>query len=231
MTVPVDGQAVPWDLGPVRPRRPIVLRWTAGVLAAVAAAWILRPSSCGEPVALPQPSGHHGEAGYPVGFPHTGPGAAAAAAAALEAGWSLDAEEAAAGSALYVAPDQQARSRADAASATVHWRRAVGLPDDGGLPSGAALTVTTIGVRWQERSRDQVVVSVLARVDATAGDAGPVHAGSHARTFVMTWSPAQRGGDWVRSLTAPPAAPPPVAEPGSPAFASAGWRPIARGHS
>ncbi|MFE3451616.1 hypothetical protein ACFXJ8_22100 [Nonomuraea sp. NPDC059194] len=226
----MEDPALRWDLGPVRRRHRVrrVAIAVAAVLAVAVAAWMLRPGSDAEPVTLAEPAGYHGAAGFPIGFPRTELGAASAAAATLEAAWTLDEVQATAAAQLYAAPEQQEAARAGAVNATKGWRRTLGLPEEGSLPAGAAMRSSTIGVRWQERAQDQILVSVLVQVTATKGDQGPLYSSPYAMNLLMTWHPTLRGGDWVNTPDARPVAAPPAAAPGTPQFTAAGWRPITR---
>ncbi|MBE1560202.1 hypothetical protein [Nonomuraea africana] len=225
----MEDPALRWDLGPVRRRHTIrrVAAVVVAVLVVAVAAWLLRPGSDTGPVTLAEPAGHHGEAGFPIGFPHTELGAASAAAATLEAAWTLDETQATAAAQLYAAPEQQEAARAGAVGATRGWRRTLGLPEEGSLPAGAAMRSSTIGIRWQERAEDQILVSVLVQVTATKGDSGPLYSSPYAMNLLMTWHPTLRGGDWVNTPDTRPVAAPPAAAPGTPQFTAAGWRPIA----
>ncbi|GLW25172.1 hypothetical protein DI270_031880 [Microbispora triticiradicis] len=230
-----------WDLGPPRrwdPRHLIVV--IAGVVTVVAVAVIVLQTRDSEPpappvravapaVALAMPSDHEGDGGYPVGFPRTELGAASAAAAALEAAWTLDVGQAEQAAALYAPPDQQKAARDGAREAVRGWRETLGLPVEGDLPAGAALRTQTIGVQWNVRSDDQVQVSVLVKVTATtgAGGNGPVYSSPYAMSLLMAWAPDMRGtnkGDWVNIPDPTPPSVPAAALPGTPEFAAAGWK-------
>ncbi|MFI0420249.1 hypothetical protein [Spongiactinospora sp. 9N601] len=232
-----------WGLGP--PRH--TLRWVLIALVAAVAAgvvvWLLfrsdgAPTQAAtartEPVGitLAKPSGYHGEGGYPIGFPKTELGAASAAAAALEAAWTLDPDQAEQAAVLYAPPDQQEAARAGAAAVVRDWRKTLGLPEEGELPPGAGLRTTTIGVQWRSRAADQVEVSVLVQVTATkdAGVDTPAYSSPYAMSLLMAWRPDARGGargDWVNIPDPQQVVVPKVAAPGTPEFRAAGWKPIA----
>ncbi|MFC4057153.1 hypothetical protein ACFOWE_02540 [Planomonospora corallina] len=234
------------DLGPpgrASRRRLVVVLTVVGLIVAAAAGWrLLRPgqegpaaparppASAPAAVALASPAGYHGEAGYPVGFPRTELGAASAAAAALEAAWTLDVEQARQAATLYAPPDQQDAAREAADATTRGWRETLGLPAEGELPEGAALRTETIAVQWHARARDQVQVSLLVRVTATRGgkDPGPEHSSPVAMSVLMVWNPGVRSGagDWVNTPDPLPTVVPQVALPGTPEFAAAGWRAV-----
>ncbi|MCG5215802.1 hypothetical protein [Streptosporangium sp. KLBMP 9127] len=186
------------------------------------------PAAAPATVTLAQPSGHHGEAGYPIGFPHTELGAASAAAATLEAVWTLDPVAAEQAAALYAPPDQREAAQAGAKEIARGWRETFGLPKDGALPAGAAMRTTTIGVQWRAKTADQIQVSILVEVKAAKGtdDTGPAYASPYAMNLLMTWNPDIRGGDWVNIPDPQPASIPAVAKPGTPEFRTAGWKPI-----
>lgn len=238
----IPDPALDWDLGPPRrwdPRHLVVV--IAGVVTVLAVAVIVlqtrRTATVPAPVrtavapavALATPTGHEGDGGYPVGFPRTELGAASAAAAALEAAWTLDAGQAEQAAVLYAPPDQWKAAREGAREAVRGWRETLGLPPDGDLPAGAALRTQTIGVQWKARSEDQVQVSVLVQVTASKGGAGSgaVYSSPYAMSLLMAWAPDMRGankGDWVNIPDPAPPAVPAAALPGTPEFAAAGWK-------
>ncbi|MFI7041745.1 hypothetical protein ACIBI0_34120 [Microbispora rosea] len=237
----IPDPALDWDLGPPRrwdPRHLIVA--VAGVVTVVAVAVIVLQTRQGAPpptparvvapaVALAVPTGHEGDGGYPVGFPHTEIGAASAAAAALEAAWTLDVGQAEQAAALYAPPDQREAAREGARDAVRGWRETLGLPPEGELPAGAALRTQTIGVQWRVRSEDQVQVFVLVQVTAAtgAGATGPVYSSPYAMSLLMAWKPDMRGadkGDWVNIPDPTPPSVPAAALPGTPEFPTAGWK-------
>ncbi|MBP2708161.1 hypothetical protein JOL79_30720 [Microbispora sp. RL4-1S] len=237
----IPDPALDWDLGPRRrwdPRH--VLLVIVGVVTVVAVAIIVlqtrepeHRAAATAPVAAPSialaaPSGHEGDGGYPIGFPRTELGAASAAAAALEAAWTLDGAQAEQAAVLYAPPDQRDAARDGAREAVRGWRETLGLPAEGDLPEGAALRTQTIGVQWKARADDQVQVWVLVQVTATKGGSGsgPVYSSPYAMSLLMTWSPDMRGagkGDWVNVPDPAPPTVPPAALPGTPQFAAAGW--------
>jgi hypothetical protein len=231
-----------WDVRPPwrRPRRGILVFGALALVIVVALVVWLRPDSEPDPAPVPgadavtlaRPAAYEGEAGYPVGFPRTELGAVSAAAAALEAAWTLDAAQAEEAATLYAPPDQREAAREGARVATQGWRETLGLAKDGALPSGAALSTRTIGVQWRAMGQEQVRVSLLVQVTATKGgaDSGPPYSSPYAMTLLMAWQPDVRGsgrGDWVNI---PDPAPPPVPEvalPGTDRFRAAGWKPVA----
>lgn len=241
-----DDPALNWDLGPppsARRRMIIVVVSIVGTILLAAAAWqLLRSDSetvtasvpvgnAGGTVLLAPPSGYEGAAGYPVGFPHNEVGAISAAAAALEAAWTLDSVQAEQAALLYAAPEQHDAARAGAREAVAGWREILGLPKDGALPDGAAMRTRTVGVQWQPRGQDQTQVSVLVQVTATrgVGDTEPTFSNSYAISLLMRWQPGMRGanqGDWVNIPDPLATSVPPVALPGTPEFTTAGWKPI-----
>ncbi|MBG0826856.1 hypothetical protein HS041_03595 [Planomonospora sp. ID67723] len=242
----VEESVLDVDLGPpgrASRRRALAVLAVAGVAAAALTAWLLPRAAAGpaasppaptpsSEVVLAAPSAHHGDAGYPVGFPRTELGAVSAAAAALEAAWTLDSGQAEQAAVLYALPEQREAAR-DGADATVRgWRKTLGLPEDGELPEGAALRTETVGVQWHRRAEDQVQVSLLVRVNAVKGteETGPAYSSPFAMSVLMVWSPAVREGtgDWVNAPDPLPAVVPEVAAPGTPEFTAAGWRPVAR---
>ncbi len=239
-----EDPALNWDLGPPpRPRRMliVVVSIVGAILLAVGAWQLMRPEpapttiSAGEPVGdsvlLSPPSAYEGAGGYPVGFPHTELGAASAAAAALEAAWTLDLDQAEQAAVLYAPPEQHDAARDGAHEAVAGWREILGLPKDGALPEGAAMQTRTIGIQWKARAKDQIQVSVLVQVTATKGvqDTDPTYSSPYAMSLLMTWNPDMRGasrGDWVNIPDPLSATVPQVALPGTPEFTAAGWKPL-----
>ncbi|GLW11130.1 hypothetical protein Misp01_62580 [Microtetraspora sp. NBRC 13810] len=236
----IEDPALDWGLR--SPRR--IVHWAAvaivGVLVIGLGVWLaVRQAPAATPappanpaVSLAKPSGYHGEAGYPIGFPRTELGAASAATAALEAAWTLETADAEQAAVLYAPPEQQEAAREGANAAVQEWRAALGLPEEGDLPEGAALRTTPVGVQWTKRAGDQVLVSVLVQVDATKGTASdePAYSSPYAMSLLMAWRTDIRdgsAGDWVNVPDPSPAAIPPVATPGTPEFRAAGWKPIA----
>jgi hypothetical protein len=230
-----------WDLGSSRRRDPRhLLLMVAGVVTVLAVVVIVlqlrgpdpepMPARVAAPsTALAEPSGHEGTGGYPIGFPRTELGAASAAAATLEAAWTLDRTQAEQAAVLYAAPDQWEAAREGARAAVRGWRETLGLPPEGDLPAGAALRTQTIGIQWAARAEDEVQVSVLVQVTATKGTeaGGPGYSSPYAMSLLMAWSPNVRGkgkGDWINVPDPTPPAVPVAALPGTPAFAAAGWK-------
>jgi hypothetical protein len=187
--------------------------------------------SVGDSVLLARPSGYEGAAGYPVGFPHTELGAVSAAAATLEAAWTLDLDQAEQAAVLYAPPEQHDAARDGAHEAVAGWREILGLPKDGALPEGAAMQTRTIGIQWKARAKDQIQVSVLVQVTATKGvqDTDPTYSSPYAMSLLMAWHPDMRGanrGDWVNIPDPLSTTVPRVALPGTPEFTAAGWKPL-----
>ncbi|MEU7989613.1 hypothetical protein AB0B56_32595 [Streptosporangium canum] len=234
-----------WDLGPPphnsRRMLVVVVSIVGAILLAIGGWHLLRPEPATSTVqttdltagtvTLAPPSDYKGEAGYPVGFPHSELGAVSAAAATLEAAWTLDAAQAEEAAVLYAPPEQQEAARAGARTAVAGWRETFGLPRAGKLPDGAAMRTRTIGVQWRTRAKDQVQVSVLVQVTATKGvqDTDPTYSSPYAMSLLMAWHSGMRGGgrgDWVNIPDPVPAALPEVALPGTAEFTAAGWKPL-----
>ncbi|WP_067184884.1 hypothetical protein [Microtetraspora niveoalba] len=235
----VEDPALDWDLRSPRRIRATVLIVVAVVVVVVAVVLIAgmwrvvgasstpSPSPAPTAVTLAQPLAYEGEAGYPVGFPHTDLGAVSAAAAALEAAWTLDGEQAEQAAMLYAPPEQRKAASDGARAAVSGWRETLGLPKEGKLPEGASLRTQTIGVQWRARAQDQVQVSVLVQVTATTGGDGPTYSSPYAMTLLMAWYPGVRGdgrGDWVNIPDPTPPPVPQTALPGTPEFTAAGWK-------
>lgn len=233
-----------WDLSPQRRWNPRhVLLVIVGLVTMLAAVVIVlqtrraeskevpAPVRTAPAVALAEPGGREGAAGFPIGFPQTEIGAVSAASATLEGAWTLDGARAEQAAVLYAPPDQREAAREGAKAVVRGWRETLGLPTKGELPEGAALRTQTIGVQWQARDDDQVQVSVLVLVTATKGgdDDTSVYSSPYAMNLLMTWLPDARGagqGDWVNIPDPTPPAVPAAALPGTPEFAAAGWKSI-----
>lgn len=239
----VQDPVLNWDLGPprrVRTATVIVIAVAVAVVAIVVTVGMSRgveatststPTPTPTAIALAQPLAYEGEAGYPISFPHTELGAASAAAAALEAAWTLDDAQAEQAAALYAPPEQRKAASDGARAAVSGWRETLGLPKEGKLPEGASLRTQTIGVQWRARAQDQIQVSVLVQVTATtgAGADGKTYSSPYAMTLLMAWYPGVRGdnqGDWVNIPDPTPPTVPQTALPGTPEFTAAGWKPL-----
>ncbi|GLX01821.1 hypothetical protein [Microtetraspora sp. NBRC 16547] len=239
----VEDPALDWDLGSPRRARSAAVIIIAVAITVVAVVLIVgtwrvvdatsapTPTPTPTAIALAQPLAYEGDAGYPIGFPHTELGAASAAAAALEAAWTLDGAQAEQAAVLYAPPEQRKAASDGARAAVSGWRATLGLPKDGKLPEGASLRTQTIGVQWRARAQDQVQVSILVQVTATTGGDGdgPTYSSPYAMTLLMAWYPGVRGdnqGDWVNIPDPTPPAVPQTTLPGTPEFAAAGWKPL-----
>lgn len=174
------------------------------------------------------PTGSQKKDGLPVGFPHTPEGAAAAAVAAVRAGWTWNPDAAATAADVYAVPGDAAQLEQAARQATQNSRISVGLPATGALPADASMAVAPIGVQWTGATADQVTVSVLARVVYTPGGGTAQKTQVMATASTLVWA----GGDWHTALGASNSATAP--EPfdlGTAGFNSAGWRAIQQGDS
>ncbi|MGP4104740.1 hypothetical protein [Nonomuraea sp. KM90] len=167
---------------------------------------------------------------YPVGWPHTPQGAAAAASAMFASVWDLDVTRATGAVDVYFAVGDRAASRRDAAASTAWLREQLALPRDGAPPPGATVAVQPIGVQWRVVDADNVYVSVAMRADMIAGTAAPLETLTVASTGHLRWQTGVRGGDWVALRTPAARMPRPAfAEPGTAAFNHARWRAIRPG--
>ncbi|MEU6720672.1 hypothetical protein ABZ897_55245 [Nonomuraea sp. NPDC046802] len=167
---------------------------------------------------------------YPVGWPRTPQGAAAAAAAMFASVWNLDVSRATGAVDVYFGDGDQAASRRDAAASTAWLRELLALPRDGAPPPGATVAVQPLGVQWRIVDADNLFVSVAMRIDMIAGTAAPLQTLTVASTGHLRWQPGLRGGDWVVLRTPSARMPRPAfAEPGSAAFNRGRWRAIRPG--
>lgn len=175
------------------------------------------------------PVGGDKKDGYPIHFPHNVDGAAAAAVAAVRAGWTWNPDASAKAAGVYSDPSETAEMEDAARQAVSASRTSLGLPSTGALPAGASLSVAPIGVQWSGSSADQVTVSVLSRVVYTTGSGVAQQTQVIASTAPMVWV----GGDWhTKSQTdgSGMTAPQPF-DLGTSGFNSAGWRAIQQGDS
>ncbi|GAA1612932.1 hypothetical protein GCM10009733_006220 [Nonomuraea maheshkhaliensis] len=167
---------------------------------------------------------------YPVGWPRTPQGAAAAAAAMFSAVWDLDKGRALGAVDVYFSSRDRDESRREAA-ASVTWLRALlALPREGAPPAGATVAVQPVGVQWRIADAGNVYVSVAMRIDMIAGAHAPMRTVTVVGTGHLRWQTGLRGGDWAVLRTPAARMPRPVyADPGSAAFNSGHWRAIRPG--
>ncbi|WP_219505135.1 hypothetical protein [Nonomuraea ceibae] len=157
------------------------------------------PSSYVRPtrwVHLPEPSALLADR-YPVRFPHSPAGAAAAAAALYQSAWTLDAATAARAVQVYIAPDGRAATRSEARQGAAWFRAQLGVDAEAALPPEASILVQPTGVRWKSLDTDNVVVNLNLEVTLLASRQEPVTSASAAVTVHMRWHPALRSGDWL----------------------------------
>lgn len=173
-------------------------------------------------VTLPEAKGKRD--GLPVGFPHTVEGAAAAAVAAVRAGWTWDPDAAERAAGVYSVPSEAADMKKAARESTAASRTSVGLPGTGELPAGAHMSVAPIGVQWSDASADQVTVSVLSRIVYTTESGAAEKSQVIASSSLVVWA----DGDWHTKSGGNPTAPEPF-DLGTEGFNSAGWRAIQEG--
>jgi hypothetical protein len=161
---------------------------------------------------------------YPVRFPHTPQGAAAAAVAVSRYSASLDYAVVDEVLRLYAVSGQQAATAADQAAATAvsAGRNRLGVAMAGPAPSDASVFADPFGVQWSAASADEVTVSVLSAVEYRSGDRDD-------RQLVATaskWRWDTAAGDWrVEPDATNPA--PAAAELGSVEFNQGGWAALA----
>lgn len=159
---------------------------------------------------------------YPVSFPHTAQGVAAAAVAVTRYSASLDFATVSEVLRLYAIDGTKAATVADkaAAAAVSAGRARLGVPAIGPAPTDTSVIAEPFAVQWVKRSVDEYDVSVLSAVEFRTGqtvDRQLVTTGSHWR-----WT----GTDWHE---VPGDAPntPAAAELGTPEFNTLGWTALA----
>ncbi|GLZ16140.1 hypothetical protein Acsp04_63750 [Actinomadura sp. NBRC 104425] len=164
---------------------------------------------------------------FPVRFPHTPQGAAAAMAAMLNASWTLDADHNLRAADIYAQPQIRERAREAAVPSARGMREHIGLPPDGPLPNEAYVRVTPIGVRWKVITPDQIRVAMMVNVTAAASAQATPQSQVVALGSDWVWDPSVRGGDWVWTLDDVSEFVPQIADPGTQRFTSLGWLPVA----
>jgi hypothetical protein len=178
---------------------------------------------------LPKP-GDYLDGLYPVSFPHTSAGAAAAAAAMYQYIWTVDPGQAARVVDVYITTEDRPTSRRSAAESVRALRQRMGLPPTGEVPASATIAVQPIGVQWRMVDADNVYASIAMRIDMLPGNGRQLRTAPAASTAHMQWRSSVRGGDWVALQSPASTMPNPgYAEPGTPAFARQGWRAIRPG--
>ncbi|MBO2464938.1 hypothetical protein [Actinomadura violacea] len=180
----------------------------------------------GSTVTLPQ-AGQVIDQKFPVRFPHTPAGAAAAMAAMLSSTWTMDAVSNAQAADVYAQPQIRSVARQAGAPAAAGLRQRVGLPVGGKLPEGAYVSLTPTGVRWKVLGPDRVQVAMMVNVSSAASTQNPPDNWVHTIGSGWVWDSSVRGGDWVFTGDDVDAMVPDIATPGTPQFTKLGWLAIA----
>jgi hypothetical protein len=159
---------------------------------------------------------------YPVSFPHTVEGAAAAAVAVTRYSASLDFAAVSEVLRLYAIPGNKAAGIADraAAAAVSAGRSRLGVPTVGPAPTDTSVLAEPFAVQWTKQGLDEIDVSVLSAVEFRTGekvDRELVATGSHWR-----WV----GNDWHLVPGQTPTTPA-AAELGTKQFNRLGWTAVA----
>lgn len=169
------------------------------------------------------PSGSKRIGDYPVGFPQTPVGAAAAEVAKDRYSSTVDYAEANRLARIYIAPDLA--SYADDAStlAVRTLREQLGVPATGAAPTSSYSTSLPIGVQWERLSNGDVEVEVLVEAKFVTPARTWTQLGA-AKTVWRWIDEPGRGPDWrLVSADTPDA---PLVQIGKAAFNDAGWSAI-----
>ncbi|QXJ25894.1 hypothetical protein AGRA3207_007462 [Actinomadura graeca] len=178
------------------------------------------------PVLLPQ-AGRMLDDKFPVAFPFTPEGAAAAMAAMLACTWTLDAAANQAAADVYAQPRLRAVARRAGRPAAADLRLQIGLPASGAVPEGAYVSLIPIGVRWRQPGPGQVQVAMMATFTSAAGAQAAPLTQTVTLGAAWRWDRGVRGGDWVFTGDDVDDLVPLIAEPGTARFAALGWRGVA----
>lgn len=160
---------------------------------------------------------------FPVGFPHTASGGAAAAVAAVTYGWTADPATAARAARLYTVAEHASGSAQRAADAALAWRARLGASPSGPLPPQLGVGARPIGVQWRSLGPDRLRVSVLAELLEFRGPDEPIRRSMVAITAELVWADAGSGADWALVPSNGRLPTPPPAELGAAGFNDAGW--------
>ncbi|MGQ0463977.1 MAG: hypothetical protein ACT4QG_01530 [Sporichthyaceae bacterium] len=165
---------------------------------------------------------------YPMRFPHTPEGAAAAAVSLTRYSASLDYVVVDEVLRLYAMSTDAAAEAADQAAAVAvsAGRARLGLPMSGPSPLDASVFAEPFGIRWTAKGKDRVIVSVLSAVEYRSGQ-------RELRELVAAnteWRWDARVGDW-RVAPGDAGRAPAAAEIGSAEFNDAGWTALAERRS
>lgn len=180
------------------------------------------------------PTGTDQVDGYPVSFPHTDLGAAAALVEFNRAQIGFDYDQAAAIARVYAAPDDVDAVEARASDAVANRRQQLGVPAAGEPAAPAAFALTPFAFTLDELDTDYYAVTVLNLATTTNTD-GEIRNIYYSGTQLVRWVSTGDGaddeaGDWkvvepsvedaeqVASLPQLPAV-----GPTDPQFAKSGW--------
>lgn len=186
------------------------------------------PSASGDPsapatpgegafVTLPAPAQNTG--GYPTHYAQTAEGAAATALAFfISSGSVLDYERGPEIAKAYITGLQLSEAEAgDSMVSTL--RKDLGLGLNGAAPPGVAVSYVIDGVKWTQDGEDYVVSAEFTRT-FTAADGAKTTTTGAVSIGTVVWS----GGRWWIDGSAQTAgAPESYVEPGTTAYAAAGW--------
>ena len=169
-------------------------------------------------VTLPPASKRIGD--YPVGFPKTPQGAAAAEVAKDRFGSTLDYAEANQLARVYTSPDLASLADKGSTASVELARKQLGVPAAGPVPDGHYTTTRPLGVQWKQLSPDKVEVQVLVQADYITPERTTTQLGGAATVWQWIDEPG-RGPDWRLVDAHQPTAE--LVQVGTQAFNDAGW--------
>jgi hypothetical protein len=170
-------------------------------------------------VVLPEGSARLSE--FPIGFPQTPEGAAAAEVAKDRYSTTLDYELASTLARVYMPPDLDPAAYQPFVDAVAALRSRLGVPATGPVPTDVGAVTRPVGVQWSAVAPDRTEVSVLVQVEYRTAERSWSQLA--ASTTVWQWMPGERGRppDWRLVDARQPTAE--LAQLGTAQFNEEGW--------
>lgn len=171
--------------------------------------------------------------GFPVGFPHSDAGAAAAQVEFTRAQVGFDFDQAEAAARAYAAPTDEPAIAARAKTAVANRRAQLGVPDAGPAAAPAAFALTPFAFQVAELDTDFYAVTVLS-LATTTSTGGKVRNLHYTGTQLVRWidddwkTVAGTRADHTQVAAMPQ---PPAVGPQDPRYLDAGWITIKRSTS